>query len=65
MTTSMKRYVVTCCDWTRYDIVVHAPDAETAQQIAYDRWADEGASAFKSVTGSTDDFCATLAPLSA
>lgn len=64
MTTAMKRYVVSCCDWTRYDIVVQAPDADTAQQIAYDRWVDEGPISFKCVTGSTDDFRATLSPLS-
>jgi len=59
MTIPLNRFVVTCCDWTRYEIVVDAQDAADAQAKAVAAWAQSGPDAFRGLTGSTDDFCVT------
>ena len=61
MNSNTKRYVVTCCDWIRYEILVDASDELDAQAKAHDLWQTSGAFAFRELSGGTDEFCATLA----
>lgn len=61
MTATTKRFIVTCCDWVRYEITVDAVDELDAQTNAHDVWQTSGAFAFRELSGSTDDFCATPA----